>query len=178
MKISTNTMIFISAPVLVLLALVSAYALHAYAAIGVMFACSILLFWLSNQATVNRVAMITGYSCAFACLILVAGIPSGEIGMKTCPERVANPDSEAKISFFYSPFCPGCFKAEAELGALISSGVDARVEWYDARFCHDDADRYGFTGTPCIAVEKGGQVERACGILGREDIAALLSRSG
>ena len=178
MKITQDTIVFISAPVLVLLAVVSAYALHPYAAIGAMVACAALLFWLSNRADAKGVARTVGYSCAFACLLLVAAIPSGEIGGKSCPDHVVNPGAEARISYFYSPFCPNCPAQDAELDSLLSNRTDVALRKYDLRYCRVAADHYGFSGTPCIAIEKGGQVEKACGVIGRERIAAALARLG
>jgi len=178
MKIPPDAIVFISAPFAVLLAVIAAYALHPYAAIGAMVACAAFLFWLANRADAAGVARTVGYSCAFACLLLVAAIPSGEIGKKSCPDQVVNIGEDAKISYFYSPFCPNCPAQEAELDALISSGEKFRLEKFDLRYCRADADRYGFSGTPCIAIEKAGKLEKACGVIGSGQISAALARLG
>lgn len=178
MKIGINGAIFVCAPLLVLLSLLSAYLFHPYAAVAAMFASALALFWLSNKADGKGIARVAGYSCAFACLLFIAALPSGEIGAKRCPDYVANPGAEAKISYFYSPFCPNCPAQESELNALLASGADFRLEKYDLRYCRENADKYGFSGTPCIAIEKDGHAEKGCGLVPRERMAAALTQLG
>jgi len=175
MKLTDNAILVIAASLL-LLSIASAYALHAYLSAATMAGSSALLFFISSRRGAGQLARTTGYSCAFACLVLLAGLISGEIGMKPCPEQVSNPNSETKISYFYSPFCPRCIAQDAQIDAFISSGADASVRRYDIRYCDFDAQRYNFTGMPCIAVEKGGKLEKVCGITGSEELSAIVGR--
>jgi len=173
MRIDGGAAALAGGPVLVMLAVASAYALHPHAALLSMLASSAALFLLSSRVPGGGIARIAGYSCAFACIVLAAGLVSGEIGMMPCPDRIANPGGNAVISYFYSPFCPGCLAQDAELEGFLSGNTEAEVRWYDMRYCRDDAMMHNFTMMPCFAVEKEGTVERQCGTISSEKLVAM-----
>jgi len=175
MKITPGSVVFASSPLLVLLSLLSAYFLHPYLAIGVMFASAIILFRLSNMAEAKGTARIVGYSCAFACLLLIAALPSGEIGAKPCPDaRVGFPgDGAPMLKYFYSPFCPYCPAQESEISRSQYYSESFQVEKYDIRYCKNDAEKFGFSATPCIAMVGKNATIKRCGLVGKEDIARM-----
>lgn len=178
MKINGDAAALAGGPALVLLSVASAYALHPYVALLAIFASAAALFLVSGRASRGGIAQVAGYSCAFACLVLAAGLVSGEIGMKPCPDRVANPGAGVRISYFYSPFCPRCLAQDAELEEFLLGNTEAEVRWYDMRYCRDEAAVHSFTGMPCFAIEKGGMVERHCGATGSEELAAMIGAAG
>jgi hypothetical protein len=175
MKLPDNAVLVLAASLL-LLSIASAYALHAYASAATLTGSSALLFFISSRKQTGRITKIGGYSCAFACLVLLAGLVSGGIGTKPCPDLVANPDSETKISYFYSPFCPLCIAQDSEIEAFLSGGADASVYWYDIRYCHAEAERYNFTGMPCFAVERDERLEKTCGVTSKEELSEIAGR--
>lgn len=166
--------VLLLSPALTLFSLFAPYFLNPYIAVAVMFLSAASLFFLSNKISQNTLPKIIGYSFGFACLVLIAGVPSGELGMAECPDSVENPSASVKIFYFYSPFCPKCHQQESELKSLVSEIGDVGIYKYDIRYCRKEAEARGFSGTPCISITAGGQSLSACGIVQKGELLEMV----
>jgi|GEM_PF-5282181 len=173
MKIDVGKAVSVALPALgVFTAILLPYLVrNAYVAMAGMFAISIGIFLLSKK--LDGALKAFSYGSAFACLILAAGVPSGEVGHAPCPERVYLLGNAGTVSYFQSPFCPNCGGLEE---ALVRSarerGLEVRA--YDIRYCKGEASKYGFYATPCFAVDAFNKTERSCGMKTNGEVNAIL----
>jgi len=144
---------------------------NAYASVLGIFAIATAIFLLSKRLDGSLKAV--AYGCAFACLILAAGVPSGEIGYAPCPERAYVREHVGSVHYFHSPFCTNCAGQEETISAAATKrGFDFFV--YDIRYCKKKASEYGFYATPCFAVEMTNETVKACGPKTEGEIGAML----
>ena len=83
-------------------------------------------------------------------LFIILSLKKGNIGSTECPNIIqGNVDANFKIKYFYSPFCPYCWKQEPILrNALKTYGDSFNLERYDIRYCKDEVAKYKVSGTP------------------------------
>lgn len=83
-------------------------------------------------------------------LFLILSIKDGKIGYAECPSTISgNVDANLAIKYFYSPFCPSCWKQEPILrDMLLSHGKSFSLERYDIRYCKEEVAKYRVMGTP------------------------------
>ena len=83
-------------------------------------------------------------------LILIIAMKSGKIGSLDCPDEIeGNIESEFRIKYFYSPFCPYCWKQEPILKEAVKIYGDRfSLERYDIRYCKEETAKYNIVGTP------------------------------
>lgn len=147
---------------------------NAYVAIFGIFAISLGIFVFSKKLEGSMKAV--AYGLAFACLVIAAGVPSGEIGRSPCPEKKYSFGDYGTISYFQSPFCINCAGQESVI-AKAANDAKFDVDIYDLRYCKNDAAKYGFYATPCFAVEIGNITLRSCGPKTENEIKALLDEA-
>ncbi len=83
-------------------------------------------------------------------IVILLALKKGSIGAKECPDIIqGNEKANLKIKYFYSPFCPYCWKSEPILREAINSkGNLFSLERYDVRYCDNEVIRYKVSGTP------------------------------
>lgn len=83
-------------------------------------------------------------------IIILFNVKDGSIGTKECPDIIqGNKEANIKVKYFYSPFCPYCWKSEPILrDAINSKGNMFSLEKYDVRYCDSEVIRYKVSGTP------------------------------
>lgn len=73
----------------------------------------------------------------------------GALGSKECPDIVrGNPEGAITVQYFYSPFCPACWKGEQVLQQFIKKYPRVRFENFDARYCSSAMWEAGVRGSP------------------------------
>lgn len=81
---------------------------------------------------------------------------TGKLGNKECPDLVrGNPESKIVVKYFYSPFCPACWKGEQALQVLIKKYPGIRIESIDARYCTQEILDTGVRGSPAFYAANG-----------------------
>lgn len=69
-------------------------------------------------------------------IIVLLQFQRGNLGSKECPDIIrGNSDSTIVVQYFYSPFCPACWKGERIAQQLLDRYPGVRLENYDARYC-------------------------------------------
>ncbi len=90
---------------------------------------------------------------------------SGNLGSKECPDLVrGNPEGATTVQYFYSPFCPACWKGERFLQGLVAKYPQFRFENFDARYCQEVMLREGVRGSPAFHVKNASQAETVYGV--------------
>ena len=81
---------------------------------------------------------------------IILGFKEGNIGSAACPDSIqGNVDANFKIKYYYSPFCPSCWKQEPILRDMLTTyGKDFSLEKYDVRYCKEEVNKYRISGTP------------------------------
>ena len=77
-------------------------------------------------------------------LIVLLNLRSGNIGSAECPDIIqGNQNANLKIKYFYTPFCPSCWRSEPFLNELVKKQGDLfSIEKYDIRYCTDITKEY------------------------------------
>ena len=77
-------------------------------------------------------------------LIVLLNLRSGNIGSAECPDIIqGNQNANLKIKYFYTPFCPSCWRSEPFLNELVKNQGDLfSIEKYDIRYCTDITNEY------------------------------------
>lgn len=90
---------------------------------------------------------------------IILGFKKGSIGSAECPNIIeGNLDADLKIKYFYSPFCPYCWKEEPILKEMLDKHGNAfSLERYDIRYCDKEVDKYKIMGTPAFVFSKNGE---------------------
>lgn len=87
-------------------------------------------------------------------LIVLWQFKQGSIGSKHCPDTVrGSTDSSVTMQYFYSPFCPVCWKGETILQELIAKYPKVRFENYDIRYCKEAAFKAMVRSSPAYHVQ-------------------------
>lgn len=83
-------------------------------------------------------------------IIILINIKKGTIGNAQCPDTIqGSQEADLRIKYFYSPFCPYCWKEEPILRDMLTSyGNSLSLERYDIRYCKDEVAKYRVSGTP------------------------------
>jgi len=83
-------------------------------------------------------------------LIVLLNLKSGNIGSAECPEIIqGNKNANLKIKYFYSPFCPSCWRSEPLLNELVKNQGDLfSIEKYDIRYCTEVTEEYKIYQVP------------------------------
>ncbi len=89
-------------------------------------------------------------------LIIIWQYKNGSIGSKECPDLIrGKEESKLVIQYYYSPFCPACWKGETLIKSLIKKHPDARFENYDVRYCKESMIISGIRGSPAYHISSG-----------------------
>lgn len=150
-----------------------AFALHPIAAMLGMGIAIVLLVRLPGRLPDTDIGRMVAYSLAIAILVLAIAVPTGEFGMRKCPEAVYAKEGYPTVKYFYSPLCPHCATQDEILEGMIAEGLSFRLEKYDIRYCKDEAAVYGFESTPCMALVSRGGTETRCGVASAQEIRSL-----
>lgn len=90
---------------------------------------------------------------------ILLGFKKGSIGSAECPNIIeGNIDADFKIEYFYSPFCPHCWKEEQILRDMLDKHGDTfSLERYDIRYCDKEVDKYKVVGVPTFVFSKNDE---------------------
>lgn len=83
-------------------------------------------------------------------LIVLLNLRSGNIGGAECPDSIqGNQNANLKIKYFYSPFCPSCWRSEPILNEVVNNqGNLFSIEKYDIRYCTKVTEEYKIYQVP------------------------------
>ncbi len=88
----------------------------------------------------------------------------GNLGSRECPDIVrGNPSSSIRVQYFYSPFCPACWKGEQIMQRLVAKRPDVRFENFDVRYCGEVMFAEGVRGSPAYHVKNANMSETTYG---------------
>lgn len=108
-------------------------------------------------------------------LVILVLFQRGVIGSKACPDLVrGNAEGNTTVQYFYTPFCPACWKGELFMQRMIGKYSAVRFENYDIRYCKDIEIR----NTPAYRITKGSTAQVVHGLNARRFGAALCAVSG
>jgi len=100
-------------------------------------------------------------------LIILWQYQRGGIGSKECPDLVrGNEESSSIVQYFYSPFCPACWKGEKIMQNLIKKYPNVRFENLDSRYCKNDMREAGVRRSPAYNLKNAAESKVVYGIDG------------
>ncbi len=109
--------------------------------------------------------MIGGWAFVIVALIVLWQFRQGYIGGKQCPDTASgNIDSSVTMRYFYSPFCPACWKGETVLQELIVKYPKVRFENYDIRYCDEESIKAMVRGSPAYNIRNLNSSEVVYGL--------------
>lgn len=89
-------------------------------------------------------------------LIIILLYQRGLIGSKECPDSIrGNKEGKLVVQYYYTPFCPACWKGENFMQTLIEKYPDAKFENYDVRYCGESMYVSGVSGSPAYYISNG-----------------------
>ena len=98
-------------------------------------------------------------------LFIIWQFKQGSIGSRDCPDIVTgNQESQIVLQYFYSPFCPACWKGEQIVQNLVEKYPKIRIENYDVRYCKSLMWSAGIRGSPAYHVRSANASDTAYGI--------------
>lgn len=161
--------LFAAGPLTVLILLIASFSLHAYLSLALMVVAIAFLLHLAGGLPDGRLEKTVLYGFAVACVMLMVGLPSGEVGHSNCPEATEGKGS-VSVWYFYSPFCTSCLFAENSLKEAQKT-ASFSLRRYDLRYCKSQGSLFGFSATPCYAFAGKEQTKKVCGALSASQIS-------
>ena len=168
---SCNRKFFSVALVLVIPALLlTAFLIHPYYAVLFNLFYAVSVFLLNNEfkkkqdkgekifgMPAGTLHSIISWEGVFAAFLISAGVYTGEVGFKHCPDSwTGTASAEVKVVYFYNPFCYKCVFSKADFESAFSKHRSEIVVFgMDTRYCEDEMEKFGVHGAPTLVLLKG-----------------------
>lgn len=93
-------------------------------------------------------------------LLILWESKQGTFGNKECSDLIRGDlEGSTHIQYFYSPFCPACWKGELIVQELIIKHPKIRFENFDVRYCKNAMQMAGVRGSPSYYLKSGNKTE-------------------
>ena len=109
---------------------------------------------------------------------IMLGFKNGTLGSAECPDIIrGNPEADLQIKYFYSPFCPHCWKEEPIFKDILDKhGNTFSLETYDIRYCKEETDKYKVIGAPTFVFSNNNENKevKQHGFLSEEQLKEII----